>query len=339
MISTPYKIVGAGLAGINLAWHFYFSKTPFEIIDGGDRSTAKAAAGLVNPVVFKRLNKSWMADEIVPYLKKFYRNAEEVLGKEHFIPLPLKRVIIDIENSNDWGARRNDEGFQKYFGLINENTDPNIQAPFGLGEVCHTGYLKLQNFIEDSLAYFKRNGVVIKEEKFDYSEINGPVVFCEGAGIRNNPYFNYLPLKEAQGETLIIKTTSLNIDFVLSKKMFVLPLGNGVYKIGATYNWNLKEPIITAEAKKELLEKLMSFTDFEFEVVDHLAGIRPAMSDRRPVLGTHPEHHNLHVFNGLGTKGVMLSPYFANEMCSYLLNKKPLNKDVNIRRFDRLMNE
>jgi glycine/D-amino acid oxidase-like deaminating enzyme len=47
----------------------------------------------------------------------------------------------------------------------------------------------------------------------------------------------------------------------------------------------------------------------------------------------HPEHDQLLVFNGLGTKGVMLAPYFANKMARFTLKDEPLPEEVNISRF------
>jgi len=39
------------------------------------------------------------------------------------------------------------------------------------------------------------------------------------------------------------------------------------------------------------------------------------------------------VFNGLGTKGVMLAPYFADKMTNFILKGTALPEEVNISRF------
>ena len=339
MNSKDYKIVGAGLAGINLAWHFYFKNIGFTILDNKERSTAKAAAGLINPVVFRRLNKSWMADELMAYLHPFYSKVNEILGSKLYVNIPIKKVISDVENLNDWGARHQDSNYVDFYGQVEVNNNSNVKAEHGLGVVNGSGYLKLEEYIDQSLNFFKSEGFEVIETEFDYQNTQGEIIFTEGRGMLKNPYFNYLPLNQTHGETLIIKAPSLNIEYVLNKNMFVLPLGDHTYRVGATYNWELKEPVITNEAREELLSKLNLIIDGEYEVIDQAAGLRPTIKDRRPLLGTHLSKKNLHIFNGLGTKGVMISPHFANIFCKYLLGEVSLPEDVSIRRFDHLMNE
>jgi len=69
-------------------------------------------------------------------------------------------------------------------------------------------------------------------------------------------------------------------------------------------------------------------------VVMHKAGIRPTVKDRRPFLGAHPDHNNLYVFNGLGTKGVSLAPYFAKHLVDHMVDGVELMKEVSIGRFE-----
>ena len=67
--------------------------------------------------------------------------------------------------------------------------------------------------------------------------------------------------------------------------------------------------------------------------MEHKAGVRPTVSDRRPLIGLHPENKQLAVFNGMGTKGVMIAPYFADQLVNLLLNNKSLSEEVDITRF------
>jgi glycine/D-amino acid oxidase-like deaminating enzyme len=70
-----------------------------------------------------------------------------------------------------------------------------------------------------------------------------------------------------------------------------------------------------------------------YEIIKHEAGIRPTVNDRRPILGIHPEHPRLAVFNGLGTKGVMLAPYFANQLIDHLEKEQTIDPEVDLSRF------
>lgn len=326
-------IVGAGLAGVSMAWDFYFNNIPFTLIDGDDRSTAKAAAGLMNPVVFRRLNQSWRATEFMPVAFAFYQTIEKSLNKRVLHPTKFSRILSNTGEVNDWMLKTDE--FPDFFGEISKEEIKGVIAPAGFAHVKSAAYLDLLTFIEESLNYFKSKGIKVQKELFDYDSISveKSYVFCEGRGLHQNPFFNYLPLNGTHGETLFIKTDALNLDEVLNKNLFILPLGNNTYRIGATYNWKEKETVTTETGKAELLEKLHEFTDFEFEIIDQRAGIRPTVIDRRPLLGQHPIHKNLYVFNGLGTKGVMLAPFYVHQFTNYFKHGIELENMVNINRF------
>ena len=69
------------------------------------------------------------------------------------------------------------------------------------------------------------------------------------------------------------------------------------------------------------------------KVEEHLAAIRPAVKDRRPFLGQHPKYPNLIIFNGLGTKGASLGPFWAKHLVDFLVYDRGLDSAVNINRF------
>ncbi len=99
---------------------------------------------------------------------------------------------------------------------------------------------------------------------------------------------------------------------IINRGVYVLPPdSNGRQRVGATYNFQDKLEEITAPARAELLERLDALIAYPFEVTDQQWGWRPTTPDRRPMLGRHPEHQALIVFNGLGTKGVSLAPHFS----------------------------
>jgi len=68
-------------------------------------------------------------------------------------------------------------------------------------------------------------------------------------------------------------------------------------------------------------------------VIEHVAGIRPTVKDRRPLVGRHPEYSNIYVLNGLGTRGVMIAPYVAQELYNYIQHDIPLDPEIDIKRF------
>lgn len=333
-------IIGWGLAGATLAWQFYFQKRPFLVYDSGVNHSTRTAAGLVNPIVFKRLTKSWNAGILMPYAENFYSRIEEVLKIKLLSRKNIYSVFSSVEDENNWSVKQGDDRYKNYLGESDIKPIENVQMPFGLGKVNTFGNLDTNLFLDASREFFSKAGIQFIDADFDYNEVkknqDQQYIFCEGFDIQKNPFFNYLPLKPTHGETLIIETDELKFDEVLSKNMFVLPLGNNRYKIGATYNWDLKEPITTELGKTEIIEKFENFIDCNYKIISHHAGIRPTVSDRRPLLGTHSTQINAHIFNGLGTKGVMIAPYYSEHLLDYLFDGKVLEKEVDVQRYSEL---
>ena len=181
--------------------------------------------------------------------------------------------------------------------------------------------------------HFDYEQLTLQENHIQYkSHTAKQVIFCEGHQARFNPWFQYLPFEVAKGEMLIIKIPDSNFQKTLKHKIFLVPLGDDLYWLGSTYDWDNLDELPTAVKKENLIERLQKSIDVEFEVIDHLAAIRPTVKDRRPFLGRHPQYQQLCIFNGMGTKGASLTPYWANEMTSFLLDQKSLSDEVNIQR-------
>jgi glycine oxidase len=71
----------------------------------------------------------------------------------------------------------------------------------------------------------------------------------------------------------------------------------------------------------------------EFEIVDQVAGIRPATKDRKPILGRHPEYFQLYCCNGFGSRGVLIAPCIAKELAAHIEEGTPLDPETNLLRF------
>jgi glycine/D-amino acid oxidase-like deaminating enzyme len=158
-------------------------------------------------------------------------------------------------------------------------------------------------------------------------------VFAEGFGIKRNPFFKHLPLNGTKGEMLTIKAPELKMDFILKSSVFIVPLGNDLYWIGATYEWEDKSHSITTKGKNQLTEKLKKIIACDFKVVDQVSGIRPTTKDRRPLVGSNPTYKNIYVLNGLGTRGVIMSPFVADQLFNHIENGERLDTEIDVARF------
>lgn len=347
---VDYIIVGQGLAGSILAHTLLERGRSIMVIDDANPATAsKIAAGLYNPVVFKRLVKSWMADELLEHMDSFYPKMEKILGAGFYFSKRILKPFAEEQEKALW-LKKTEEPVGKYLNksIYMEDLNGIVYNPLGISEVRHAGNLDTIQFLSSVRKHFKENGLILEEE-FDYDQLKiaengvtykgitaGKVIFCEGYKTIENPYFSWLPFKLTKGETLTIRLSGshhIPDEIVVNKAVFILPLGNNTYKVGATYEWEDLSEKISEKGRAELIEKLKKVLKVPFEIIDQQAGIRPTVIDRRPLIGLHSEQNALGVFNGLGTKGVMLAPYFANQFADFLEKAIPLDKEVDIARF------
>jgi len=140
------------------------------------------------------------------------------------------------------------------------------------------------------------------------------IIFCEGFRLTENPFFNYLPLAPTKGEVMTIKIPSKKyFDKIISKDVYILPLGNYLYTVGATYNREDISDSLTDEGQSFLKERIDDILNLEYEIINSVAGVRPTVRDRKPLIGYHPENNRIGVFNGLGSRGVLAGPYLSNQ--------------------------
>jgi hypothetical protein len=175
-----------------------------------------------------------------------------------------------------------------------------------------------------------------KEKRYvtlDKDILYDKIIFCCGSNNGEMPYFSDIPIEKTKGQTLTISCKDLPENESLNRKTFVLPLENNTFKIGATYEWDDGSLNTTKEARELLLENFSVISDLPIKVIDQVAGIRPTVLDRRPVLGQHKIHKKLFIFNGLGAKGYLMAPTLAREMAEYLLGEGTISKEVGINRF------
>jgi len=144
----------------------------------------------------------------------------------------------------------------------------------------------------------------------------------------DNPYFNYLPIAPTKGEVMTIKIPSIEyFDKVISKGVYIIPLGNYLYTVGATYNRIDFTDKLTKEGQAFLNKGIKDILNVNYEVVSSVAGVRPTVNDRKPLIGIHPQNPRIGIFNGLGARGVLMGPYLSKQFSSILNNKSNQNLD------------
>lgn len=345
-MKVDYIIIGAGLAGLCMAQCCLKHKKSFIVIDDAQRTSSKVAGGMFNPVVLKRFTSIWEADAQLKLADEFYPELEMMLNTSFYHKLPIYRKFATVEEQNNWFLACDNPVTAPYLNenLIKERFQ-HINSAYYFGEVYNTGFLNVNLFVETFQEYLQKNNLFL-DETFIYSElfINDhlikykhiqaeQIVFAEGFSMLNNPFFNYLPLDGTKGELLYVKIPNLKLKAIVKSSVFIIPVGNDIYKVGATYNWQDKTDDLTADAKKELIEGLEKLIDCDYEIVEHVAGVRPTVKDRRPLVGAHYQYKNVYILNGLGTRGVLLGPYLADKLFQNIENSVPLDPNIHVARY------
>jgi hypothetical protein len=346
MKHVDYIVVGSGLAGILFCERLIHNNKSFVVVDNASQQSSVVAGGLYNPVVLKRFTGVWKSKEQLDIAIPIYKNLETLLGVQLDYKSPVRRLFKAVEEQNNWFIASDKPNLKEFLSdIIIPNYNQSIDAKFGFGEVLQTGRIDTKILVDTFREYLMEKNQWMNES-FDYSQLidndgiihyknieASNIVFAEGFGLKQNPFFNHLPLNGTKGELLTIHAPDLNIDYVLKSSVFLIPLGDHLYRVGATYEWEDKTNDITQKGKEELVSKLKTFLKCDFDIVDHVAGMRPTVIDRRPLVGRHSVYKNRYVLNGLGTRGVMIAPYVAQKLYDFIEHKAPLDDEINTERF------
>ena len=348
MKKFDYLIVGQGIAGLSFAHQLLKANKTFLVVDTKElKSSSSVAAGIINPITGRRYVKSWMFDQLLEEANTFYAALEALLKEKFYHELPIVRSLFNHQEEQDWWLRRQDQAYEPYMmaPMEQEAFPTGFKSVFSFAKVTGGGRVdlkKLTNAFKDYLF----NKSILLHERFDYDELKidqdsfewramtfEKVVCCEGAHVVYNPYFKDLPFNPSKGEVLIIKAEELEGNSVFKNRIFVVPNDPPYYWVGSQYSTSFKDDEPEKSARLFLEERLEEVMDSPYEIIEHKAAIRPTVKDRKPFLGSHFQLKNLYLFNGLGTKGASLAPYFSKQLYAYISNGEPLMQEVDISRF------
>ena len=346
-MKVDYIIIGLGLAGLAFCEQLLKENKTFIVYEDNSQNSSLIAGGVYNPVILKRFTPVWNAKKQLELALPFYESLAERFNTSLDYKFSIRKAFKSIEDQNNWFLALDKPEVAEFMNpkIIAQEID-GVVGDFGFGEVSGMGRVDTYQLVKlyrnylmkrDCIRYesFDHEKIKFLEGRISYKEIEAnKVIFCEGFGVKQNPFFNYLPLNEAKGETITIHAPNLNIDFLLKSTLFVMPLGSDLYKVGATFDWKDKTSNTTEEGKKELKEKLKKVIDVPYVITDHTAGIRPTVKDRRPMIGVHPKYPELVVLNGLGTRGVMVGPTIAKQLFNHLEKGEKLDPETDIKRFN-----
>ncbi len=343
-------IIGQGLAGTILSYKLIKKGHFVTVVDDPlKQKSSTIAGGMVNPVVFRRLTKSWMIDELYPEFIKTSNELEILLNTKLFYPKPIYK-IFGKDESLFWEKKFIDNKLHTY---INGNAhlaplSPYLKTPHGYGIVSQGGWFDIQtlirtyrSYLEEKKCYSANNINLSADLSFSNDQIiwhdnaYDKVILCLGSYTPENIFFAEIKYKNTKGEVLTFRSSDYSErNKIISKNIFILPTHNNLYKTGSSYAWEWDDLQPTKKAKEEILEKLNKIADFKYTIDDHQVGIRPTAHDRRPVIGFSEENPSIGIFNGLGSKGILLAPWSANQLTNKIENPEfEIHSEINVKRY------
>ena len=333
-MEKKYLIVGHGLAGCVLALTFYRRGIPFKIIGSTlPGESSMASSGLITPVTGRRYVKAWMIDELIEKALEFYQWTESWLGNDYFFPVEVVKFLSNNEAFEAWNKRAEDVTYASYISNKKIEVPDKLGRPYGI----LTGGFRLDTpaWLNAVRGFLMEKGLLeIRLEPItdDIVETE-PTIYATGAVGKPNSA-GIIPNK---GEALIVKIPGWNLPCIMKDEVYFIPLREkDMYWVGSYYLPWPEDTLPSIEGKTLLLKSISEVCPEKFEVIDHVTGVRPTVDDRRPVIGPYPGYPGKFLFNGMGTKGTSLAPYWADQLVSHLVDGLPLPKIVNPSRYSTL---
>lgn len=341
-----YVIVGQGIAGTTLAWQLKHRGLRGVVInDDYGKSASSVAAGLMTPVTGKRLVPAWRLKDTWTAAKSFYRQVERETNS-HFFTQPGQVRLFDSQQSQDFFTRRD---WSKHSVEVRQPQplvkEDEFIAPFGGFELPAAGRLDVPAYLNVSRCVLESDNGFLSavidcdsDIEITDSGVSLPrlgiharrLIFCQGVGVAENSWFRNVVLEAARGEILTLRIDGLAESRIVNQGVWLTRCENGLFKAGSTYDANDLDAGSTAGGREEICERLRKFLRLPFEIVDHAAGVRPIVSGRQPIVGLHPEHPQIGLFNGLGSKGALLAPYVADQLAERIVNNTPIDPELDV---------
>jgi glycine/D-amino acid oxidase-like deaminating enzyme len=345
-ISTDYLIIGGGLAGCVFAYTLRQRGLGCILVDTPLLSNAsRISAGIINPISGKRFSPLWDSHNVVSTAERFYAALEAQFSEQFFRPLSALRLFTDADERELWFTKRASTlTFADY--VPSDRIGALLRQEFG--GIGYTAWhvdvaavvMRLRRWLNDNALLleevFEEQYLTYTSTGAEYKHISARrVVLCNGWTVLQNSLWKDLPLSPAKGELLTIQTDAQDAllrDFII-KGVFLLPLPEGLLRVGASYSWDELDETPTPETAENLIAKAQAVFPVPMRLLRHDAGVRPAAQDSKPILGVHPLEPRSAIMNGFGSKGAAYTPFCAEAMIDFLETGAPLADWCALRRW------
>lgn len=351
-MQVDYIVVGQGISGTFLSYYLRKANKSVLVLDKPLSNTAsRIASGVINPVTGRRIVKTWMIDELLPFTKQAYHEIGNLLGENivnecYILEFhPTKQMedtfdsrlagsaeyLSDVEDEKEWKNL-----FNYHFGIGKVNPALHLDLQTLLN--CYRHNLQKENILLEEV--FEEKYLTVDKGSVQYKDITASkIFFCDGVAGLQHPYFDKLPFAFNKGEAIIAEIPDLPNSYIYKQGLSLVPWNKEkqLFWIGSTYTWKYEDILPTKEFSEKVKFQLDNWLKIPYKILDHFAAERPANVERRPFVGLHPQFSQIGILNGMGTKGCSLAPFFAKEIVDLLLEGKEINPLADIGRFARVL--
>jgi len=337
-MKTDFIIVGQGLAGTSVAFSLIEKGADVLVFDEQKENNASLiAAGIYHPMVFKQLILSWEANESLRTADTYYRKLENLFKERFYFPQKMLRIMGTEFEAKRWEKLAETEEYENHIETPLKNVPNYLNAPFGVAFVKSAGYVDTLVYLNAAGLYLKNEGklraekllsddIIFDNNEIKYHDISAKgIIFCQGfQASEKSEWQNAFSV--TRGDDMLIEIPEAD-PVMMNGGLYVVHRGNQQFRIGSTY---FRAPFDdTAEhGRIELEKRLRKILKADYRILDQKRAIRPNTLDRRPLVGPIQSQNGQYVFNGLGSKGVLLSPFLADHFTDYLLHNKALLKEI-----------
>ena len=357
-----YIIIGQGLAGSLLAHELLEYTQNILVIDDHLKSSASnMAAGLINPVTGMRIVKTADVEALLPAARSRYRSLEIKLKIRLLHETPMLRILQSADEYSKLLKRQQQPEYQPWVGDYHiANAQTKLVDQFGSFDQRQTGWLDVSKLLlktrellshhyqeysvhPSNIRVTRQNDqslISVQNDNSPTEFLAKHLIFCRGYKDQDNSWFDWLPFTPVKGEILTLRANKALPSSLINFSQWVIPIDSHTIKTGASWDRENLDLEITSDARDKLMQnirKLYKIPGLEFKVLEQQAGIRPCTRQRTPFVGQHPQTPQISIFNGFGSKGSLLIPYYAKQFARQLsttdYQSDPIMQAANINRY------